>query len=97
MTITRPNGRPLLNSEAEQHPRPRGAELGPDDFAALNDAVVQGSKNGLLESERELLAELVHALRTIRYGSIVLTVHDGQLVEINKSVRIRRARPAATD
>jgi hypothetical protein len=44
----------------------------------------------LSPSERELLRELVHGLRSIRYGSIVLTVHEGRLVEINKTVRIRR-------
>lgn len=40
-------------------------------------------------SERELLQEVVLALRTIRYGSVVLTVHDGRIVEINKTEKIR--------
>jgi hypothetical protein len=46
----------------------------------------------LLDGERELVQELIRALREIRYGSIVLTVHDGQVVEINKSIRIRKSR-----
>jgi hypothetical protein len=46
----------------------------------------------LLDGERELVRELIRALREIRYGSIVLTVHDGQVVEINKSIRIRKSR-----
>jgi hypothetical protein len=48
------------------------------------------SAGPLSEEERELVNELVHALRTIRYGSIALTVHDGRLVEIQKTEKIRR-------
>jgi hypothetical protein len=33
---------------------------------------------------------LVLGLRAIRYGSISLTVHDGRLVEIHKTEKIRR-------
>jgi hypothetical protein len=44
----------------------------------------------LSEQERELLHELVRGLRAIRYGSISLTVHDGRLVEIHKTEKIRR-------
>ncbi|HXN17164.1 MAG TPA: YezD family protein [Candidatus Binatus sp.] len=44
----------------------------------------------LSEQERELLHELVRGLRAVRYGSISLTVHDGRLVEINKTEKIRR-------
>ena len=44
----------------------------------------------LSTSERELLREVALALRSIRYGSVVLTVHDGRIVELNKTERIRR-------
>jgi|GEM_PF-6194388 len=44
----------------------------------------------LSEQERDLLREVVRGLRAIRYGSILLTVHDGCLVEINKTEKIRR-------
>jgi hypothetical protein len=42
------------------------------------------------ESERNLLKELAVAIRGIRYGSVVLTIHDGRLVEVSKTERIRR-------
>jgi len=42
------------------------------------------------ESERDLLKELAVAIRGIRYGSVVLTIHDGRLVEVSKTERIRR-------
>jgi len=45
---------------------------------------------GLSKEERDLLQELVCALRSIRFGSIALTVHDGRLVEIHKTEKIRR-------
>ncbi len=41
-------------------------------------------------SERELLREVALALRSIRYGSVVLTVHDGRIVEVNRTERIRK-------
>jgi hypothetical protein len=42
------------------------------------------------ESECDLLKELTVAIRGIRYGSVVLTIHDGRLVEVSKTERIRR-------
>jgi len=44
----------------------------------------------LSASERELLDQLISAVRGIRFGSVVLTVHDGRIVEISKTERIRR-------
>jgi hypothetical protein len=44
----------------------------------------------LTAGEAELLREVALALRTIRYGSVVLTVHDGRIVELNKTERIRK-------
>jgi hypothetical protein len=43
----------------------------------------------LSEQERSLLDEVVRGLRTIRYGSISLTVHGGRVVEIHKTEKIR--------
>ena len=39
--------------------------------------------------ELTLLRNVIHALRSLRYGSVNLTVHDGRLVEIQKIERIR--------
>jgi len=49
-----------------------------------------GFREALSAGEKELMRELVHALRTIHYGSIVLTLHEGRIVEIHKTERIRR-------
>ena len=44
----------------------------------------------LSSDEREVLQEVLRALRAIRYGSVVLTVHDAKIAEIQKTERIRR-------
>jgi hypothetical protein len=46
-------------------------------------------EEALTQDERELLWQLIEALRSLRYGSLLLTVHDGQLVEIQKTEKIR--------
>ena len=65
-----------------------------EDITGLSGGIYQ-EEIVLLDSEKALLHELVQALRTIQFGSILLTVHEGHLVEINKSVRIRKSRRKA--
>lgn len=48
----------------------------------------------LSAEERELVREIVRAMRSIRFGSIALTIHEGNLVEIQKTEKIRRRNPA---
>jgi hypothetical protein len=50
-----------------------------------------GLENDLSATEVELLREVIRSLRSVRYGSVNLTVHDGRLVEIQKLERIRMA------
>jgi hypothetical protein len=45
--------------------------------------------NTMSPSERELLDNVVRALRGLRYGSVLLTVHEGKVVEIQKTECIR--------
>lgn len=44
----------------------------------------------LTEEEQELLREIIHSLRSMRFGSIVVTVHDGHVVEVGTTVRVRK-------
>ncbi len=39
--------------------------------------------------ELDILREVSAALKSIRFGSIVLTIHEGRIVEITKTVRSR--------
>jgi hypothetical protein len=77
------------------------AESGVVERAASARSAVSGGKGmsatsiadwqkGLSAAEAELLREVALALRSIRYGSVVLTVHDGRIVELNKTERIRK-------
>ncbi|HEX4076098.1 MAG TPA: YezD family protein [Candidatus Acidoferrales bacterium] len=56
----------------------------------MSTATSEDWQQDLSASERELLREVALALRGIRYGSVVLTVHDGRIVELNKTERIRK-------
>jgi hypothetical protein len=55
----------------------------------FTNTVNSTATQNLSEQERILLDEVVRGLRTIRYGSISLTVHDGRVVEIHKTEKIR--------
>lgn len=48
-------------------------------------------KGGLSGSESQLLREVLEAIRDIRYGSVVLVIHDHRLVEIQKTKKVRVA------
>lgn len=51
----------------------------------------QASPSADLQS---LFREITEALKSTRYGSIVLTVHEGEVVEVTQTVR-RRTRAAS--
>jgi hypothetical protein len=76
---------------AAPEPDKSGEASSSDSVRALNQAD-EGLEAALLPHEKELLRELIQGLRAIRYGSFVLTVHEGRLVEIEKTVKIRRNR-----
>jgi hypothetical protein len=52
------------------------------------------STDGFSDEERELIYEVVRAVRSIRFGSVGLTIHEGKLVEVQKIEKIRRKGPA---
>lgn len=58
----------------------------------MSAAATQDWQHDLTASERELLREVAVALRSIRYGSVTLTVHDGRIVELNKTERVRKGQ-----
>jgi hypothetical protein len=57
----------------------------------MSTATTQDWQREISASERELLQVVALALRGIRYGSVVLAVHDGRIVELNKTERIRKS------
>ena len=55
-------------------PMAQGPETGPQDSLALPPA---------------LLEELRRALRSIRYGTIELVIHDGRVVQLERREKVR--------
>jgi hypothetical protein len=47
----------------------------------MSTATAQEWQHDLTTSERELQREVALTLRGLRYGLVVLTVHDGRIVE----------------
>jgi hypothetical protein len=64
---------------AQEASEPRGAENS-ETFSTLS------------ASEEKLLLEILQAARAIRYGSVTATFHEGRVVEIVKTKRIRIAK-----
>jgi len=42
----------------------------------------------------EVVAEILAALRGLRYGSIVVTIHDSKVVQIEKNEKVRLQKKA---
>jgi hypothetical protein len=61
-------------------------------LSSLNGKTTGELEKALSSNESEILRELAEGIRAIRYGSIVLVVHDGRLVEVTKTVRLRTSR-----
>jgi len=43
-----------------------------------------------------LLAQIAEAIRTIRFGSVQILIHDGRVVQIEKAERLRVAQADLT-
>lgn len=61
-------------------------------LSSLNGKTTGELEKALSSNESQILRELAEGIRAIRYGSIVLVVHDGRLVEVTKTVRLRTGR-----
>jgi hypothetical protein len=54
-----------------------------DEVTSEHNQVAQQS------GHQNVLLEIAKALKSLRYGTIVLTVHEGEVVELSKTVRLR--------
>jgi hypothetical protein len=61
-------------------------------LSGLNGRTTEDLEKALSSKESQILRELAEAIRAIRYGSILLVVHEGRLVEVTKTVRLRTSR-----
>ncbi len=68
----------------------RGGQSGLEVSAVRRDrSEMEAIDQNMSAHELELLREILRSLRSLRYGSLNLTVHDGRLVEIQKVEKIR--------
>jgi len=44
---------------------------------------------GLEENEKRLLVSIIKVLRNVKFGHILITVHDSNVVQIEKTEKIR--------
>ena len=44
--------------------------------------------------EEETMREILRAVRTIKYGTIQLSIHEGRVVQIDKTEKVRLQRDA---
>ena len=65
----------------EQASPPTGGRSTPGDEAIDGDE--------LTEEEREVLANVARILRRIRFGTVVLTVQDGKVIQIEMAEKFR--------
>ncbi len=76
--------------ELEGHEQQETAMQTQSTIVATHEGTAVNVDSTFSPAERELLADVVRALRGLRYGTVTLTVHEGRLVEIQKTERIRR-------
>jgi len=84
-------GRPAGDSKHGNARSGRDTKLSQDNSKSdvERDVNMETLEKGISDDERGLLREVIRALRSLRYGSVNLTVHDGRLVEIQKIEKIR--------
>jgi hypothetical protein len=58
-------------------------------------AGLNGGQDSTIPLPAPLLQELVEALRSIRYGTIELVIHDGRVVQLERREKVRFEHAAA--
>jgi hypothetical protein len=82
-----------FRKESEKMERREKQEESFDKFlSGINGKNTRELETALSSNESKIFRELVEGIREISYGSIVLVVHAGRLVEVTKTVRIRASR-----
>jgi hypothetical protein len=58
-------------------------------FGNQDEVTSEQSQVAQQSGHQNVLLEIAKALKSLRYGTIVLTVHEGEVVELSKTVRLR--------
>ena len=55
--------------------------------------IVVFDKDSIENRDRELTLQIMAAIRSIRYGHILITIHDSEVVQIDKTEKLRIRKP----
>lgn len=55
----------------------------------MDSSSIKGPESDASELEQRVFRELARTLRSMRFGSVLLTVHEGRVVEIHRTEKIR--------
>ncbi len=58
----------------------------------MNDLPVTSQHNAIDKRHEAAIAQIADALRGLRFGSLVVTVHDGEVVQIDRTEKKRLVR-----
>ncbi len=50
-------------------------------------------KNNIENQDEELMLQIMAAIRGIRHGHILITIHDSEVVQIDRTEKVRVPRP----
>lgn len=53
--------------------------------------------DNLQDHEKKLLVSIFRAIKSIRYGSVEITIHDSKVVQIDKTEKMRFDRQGSWD
>jgi hypothetical protein len=75
------------------HARPTRTSAQPS--GASSEPPLPGAPPGDLDREQAAVDELRRALRSIRFGSVLIKIHEGRVVGIETSTKLRLGDPQA--
>jgi hypothetical protein len=77
-------------SKSDDHGRAVGDGTAETAARSIGDASSAADPlRALSTAETEALVQVLRALRSLKFGSLILNVHDGVLMEIHKTEKIR--------
>jgi len=58
---------------------------------------MEGTLSDSQEYEKKLLVNILKAIKSIRYGSVEITIHDAKVVQIDKTEKMRFDKQGSLD
>ncbi len=82
-------GRPLWTPNSRRSTRLTASS----GVTAAWHGVIMAEPNGNLELSSEVIREIMAAIKSLRYGSVEIVVHDAKVVQIERKEKLRFDAP----